>query len=290
MVVALPMRWVCTTSCRSMVFWRMVKLLSRVARASIGSPHGTDKEFLQHVALVKRARTLPYFMECIDMFSKKRSTYSKCLIWLADCVFWRQITFHSNARFKSHKSGCRWLLAVGLPDLCVHYLSSRGSLKWLCLRVSWWGGQLSKWWVTWPKFQKWRRRKLERQITVVLCSRQNNKESFGAFLIGLVDFHQEEQIDCDLSLIAAIFVAPVILAFADLIEKREALAKVVDFLRLRESFSPFQKLAQMPLLWWRCVFLGGTLQPAKLHRGLCQIAQQAGFVLMLERPMVRGCT
>ncbi len=78
--------------------------------------------------------------------------------------------------------------------------------------------------------------------------------------------------------------------YADLIEQAEALAKVVDFPAIAVSRQDqFQEVGSNAYYGGVVYPTDGTLQPAKLHRGLCQIAQQAG-VLMLEHTMVRGVT
>ncbi|OSQ38536.1 FAD-dependent oxidoreductase [Thalassospira mesophila] len=111
------------------------------------------------------------------------------------------------------------------------------------------------------------------------------KESLAAF-DWLVTFIRDENIDCDLQICGRFRGASHPKHYAGLVEQATALAKIVDFPAI--EVSPGQQHGEVGSnrYYGGIVYpTDGAVHPAKLFRGLCQIAQNEGAMLVEQTPV-----
>ncbi|WP_349597522.1 FAD-binding oxidoreductase [Thalassospira sp. NFXS8] len=111
------------------------------------------------------------------------------------------------------------------------------------------------------------------------------KESLVAF-DWLVKFIRDEQIDCDLQICGRFRGASHPSHYAGLVEQANELAKIVDFPAIEVSRNEQMQEVGSNRYYGGLVYpTDGAVQPAKLFRGLCQIAQKDGAMLVEQTPV-----
>lgn len=111
------------------------------------------------------------------------------------------------------------------------------------------------------------------------------RESLVAF-DWLVNFIRDEQIDCDLSICGRFRGASHPDHYAGLVEQAEELAKIVDFPAIEVSRENQREEAGTDAYYGGIVYpTDGVVHPAKLLRGLCQIARREGAMLVENCPV-----
>lgn len=111
------------------------------------------------------------------------------------------------------------------------------------------------------------------------------RESLVAF-DWLVNFIREEQIDCDLKICGRFRGASHPDHYAGLVEQAEEISKIVDFPAVEVSRERQREEAGTDAYYGGIVYpTDGVVQPAKLFRGLCEIATREGAMLVEKCPV-----